>query len=615
MKFKLKRMRKYILLILADIILLSLSWELAYYIRDMHLWSIPVGVPQLWAVLLCVFFQIIAFVYTKLYRISLRQVSLELIYQAGLPLVIGAFFALILMTTQADNATEALQLLIPYWAFSILSLIAYRVIFRLNGGYTFLDTNHIHCPRTLLYGAGEVGDQLMRLYRKDLLEYKIIGLIDDDHGKHHMMIHGFEVLGGIEVLENSITQNDIDTIIIGSIKIGKDRINDILDIANQYDVDIKIVPSLFEITDKRRSIADLRAINVNDLLGRETVDVDKAPILDMVEGKVVMITGAGGSIGSEIAHQIVKYNPQRLIILDIDETEIHNLSLSLNNYSTAFSHFVKPIVCDVRDLEKIQKVIEKFRPQIIYHAAAYKHVPLMEYYPEEAMRTNIVGTYNVFKTAADYEIEKCILISTDKAINPTNVMGATKRMAELIASALSNKKTEMVAVRFGNVLGSRGSMLPLFLEQINRGLPITVTHKDIIRYFMTIPEAVSLVFLASAVARGREVMVLDMGKPVRIYDFAQKLVKRFGDHRSSVVVTGLRPGEKLYEELLTGEDTSMPTEYEKVFKAKVTNGHDIKFIEKFISEILESKNNEELIQSLSVYVPSYDPKTRKRKEA
>ena len=615
MKFKLRRLRKYLLLVLADIILLLASWELAYYIRDQHLWNIHSGAPALWSVFVCVAVQIAAFSFTKLYRISLRQVSLELIYQAGIPLVIGAFCSLVLMTTKSGEGFNALQLLIPYWAFSILTIIAYRVIFRITGGYTFLDTNHIHCPRTLLYGAGEVADQLMRLYRKDMLEYKIMGLIDDDRNKHHMMFHGKEVFGGIEELAEAIIRHDIKMIIIASIKIGKDKINEIVDIAHQHDVEVKIVPSLFEITEDKRSVADIRDVNIDDLLGRDQVEVDKAPIIEMIEGKTVMITGAGGSIGSELAKQATGFNPEKLIILDIDETEIHNLSLSLNNYSTGFSNDIIPVVCDVRDKDKLDSIIEKYKPQIIYHAAAYKHVPLMEYFPEEAMRTNIVGSYNLFTSAVKYGVEKCILISTDKAVNPTNVMGATKRMAELLASALSTKKTEMVAVRFGNVLGSRGSMLPLFQEQIRRGLPITVTHKDIIRYFMTIPEAVSLVFLAGAVARGREVMVLDMGKPVRIYDFAQKLVKRYGNNKSTVIVTGLRPGEKLYEELLTSEDLSMPTEYPKVFKAKVSNGHDKKFLEKFIDDIQGNKSNEELIQTLCTYVPCYDAKTKKRKQA
>ena len=614
MKFKIRRIRKYTTLILLDIVLLLLSWDLSYYLNNQHLWSIRSGYPKLWAVLLAVGFQICAFIYTKLYKISLKQVSLELIYQAGLPLVLGDFFALILVFSQIGDGVNPLKLLLPYWAFSMLVIFAYRIIFRISGGYTFVDTNHVDCPRTLLYGAGEVGDQLLRLYRKDLFEYKFVGIMDDDPAKHHLMMHGFEVFGGIEVLEEYIKRLDVKTIIIASIKIGQDRINEILDIANRHDVALKIVPSLFEIEEHQKNITELRDIDVNDLLGRDPIQIDKKPIIELIEGKKVLITGAGGSIGNEIAKQVVGYNPEKVIILDIDETEIHNLSLSMNNYSSAFSNDIIPVVCDVRDADKIQYIIQKHEPDIIFHAAAYKHVPLMEYFPEEAMRTNIVGTYNVLIAAVAAGVDKCIIISTDKAVNPTNIMGATKRMAELIGSTLSNKKTEIVSVRFGNVLGSRGSMLPLFLEQINRGLPITVTHKDIIRYFMTIPEAVSLVFLAGAVGRGGEVMVLDMGKPIKIYDFAQKLTKRFGKGRSTVIVTGLRPGEKLYEELLTKEDEVIKTSYEKVFKAKVGNGQELGFIEKFIEEI-GREDNETLIKTLSSYVTCYDPRIRKIQEA
>jgi FlaA1/EpsC-like NDP-sugar epimerase len=602
MRFAIIRLRKYILLALADIILLLLSWELTYYIHGQHLWAIHSGYPPLWVPLVAVAFQVGAFAYTKVYKISLRQVSLELIYQAGLPFVIGHFFSLMVVATQNDSSLSDIALLLPYWAFSILTLFAYRIIFRLTNGYSYIDTNHVDCPRTLLYGAGEVADQLLRLYRKDMLEYKFVGIIDDDEKKHHLMMHGFEVLGSLNILEDTIERLGVEAVIIASMNIKKERLDLILEITNRKDVEVKIVPSLFEVESHQKKISELRDIDVNDLLGREPIQIVKSPIIELVENKTILVTGAGGSIGSEICAQLISYNPRRLIVLDIDETEIHNLALSLNNYSSAFTNTIVPVVCDVKDREKIKSIMEEQEPDIIFHAAAYKHVPLMEYYPEEAIRTNITGTYSVLKSAVETGVSKCIVISTDKAVNPTNVMGATKRMAELIGSSLSTETTEIVSVRFGNVLGSRGSMLPLFFDQIKRGLPITVTHKDIIRYFMTIPEAVSLVFLAGAVGKGGEVMVLDMGKPIKIYDFAQNLIRRFGDGRSTVVVTGLRPGEKLYEELLTKEDEVIKTDYEKVFKARVENGHDIKIIEQFVKEIPIS-DTDQLLQTLNRYVP------------
>jgi FlaA1/EpsC-like NDP-sugar epimerase len=602
MRFAMMRLRKYLLLGLADIVLLLLSWELTYYIQGQHIWAIHSGFPPLWVLLAAVAFQVAAFAYTKVYKISLRQVSLELVYQAGLPLVIGHFFSLGLVAVRNSSGVPDIALLLPYYAFSILALFAYRIIFRLSDGYTYLDTNHVNCPRALLYGAGEVADQLLRLYRKDMLEYKFVGIMDDDAKKHHLMMHGFEVLGSLNILEETIDRLNVEVVIIASMKIKKERLDQILEVTNRNDVDVKIVPSLFEIESNQKKISELRDIDVNDLLGREPIVIDKEPIIDLVEGKTVLVTGAGGSIGCEISSQLIGYSPKKIIVLDIDETEIHNLALSLNNYTAEFSQTIVPVVCDVKDGVKIKSVMEQYRPDIVFHAAAYKHVPLMEYYPEEAIRTNVMGTHSVLKAAMATGVSKCIVISTDKAVNPTNVMGATKRMAELIGSSLSSSKTEIVSVRFGNVLGSRGSMLPLFFDQIKRGLPITVTHKDIIRYFMTIPEAVSLVFLAGAIGKGGEVMVLDMGKPIKIYDFAQNLIKRFGDGRSTVIVTGLRPGEKLYEELLTKEDEVIRTSYEKVFKARVENGHDIEIIERFIGEIPESAT-EDLLQTLGSYVP------------
>jgi len=328
-----------------------------------------------------------------------------------------------------------------------------------------------------------------------------------------------------------------------------------------------------------------------------------------VRDRTVLVTGAGGSIGNEICTQLLDYQPKRLLLLDIDETELHDLSLRLHGYTTEFSERIVPIVCDVRDGKKVGEIFARYTPELVFHAAAYKHVPMMEYYPEEAVRTNILGTYNVFSSAVANKADRCILISSDKAVNPTNVMGATKRVAEQIASMLSSPRTEIVCVRFGNVLGSRGSMLPLFMEQIKNGLPITVTDTRIIRYFMTISEAVSLVFLAGAVAKGGEVMVLEMGEPVNIYQFAERLIQYYGDERSRIVVTGLRPGEKLYEERLSDKDTTIPTDNPKLFKAKVNgdlNGHR-GILERFVKEQGDAAamSPGEMVAMLKQLVPEY----------
>ena len=599
MKYLLKRIFRKLLLICIDFFLLLGAWELAFYVNGAHLYAFGSAIPFLY-ILAIVVFQVLMFWFVKLYRISLRTVSLELIYKGGLALGIGNLFAILVIFTQFE-VFNALQLLIPYWAISILTIFSYRIIWRMTHGYNVTLTNHVSLSRTLLYGAGEVGEQLLRMYRRDKLDYKVVGLIDDDPLKKNTLVHGLPVLGSLRELEEIIRHDRITTLIISTIKINQERMDTVLDITAKLDVAVKIIPSLFEVGSYNRSITDIRDIKVEDLLGRDPVEIDREPILELVRDKTVLITGAGGTIGNEICSQLQNFSPKRLVILDIDETEIHDLSLRLHNYQRAFSDAVIPIVCDVRDQEKLDRLMGMYKPDIIFHAAAYKHVPLMEHFPEEALKTNIAGTYNVFSSAVKHEVKKCILISTDKAVNPVNIMGATKRMAERIASTLTNDKTEIVSVRFGNVLGSRGSMLPLFMEQINKGLPVTVTHKDIIRYFMTVPEAVSLVFLAGAVARGGEVMVLDMGQQVKIYDFAQKLIQRFGDGRSSVVVSGLRAGEKLYEELLTAADNAVPTVYKKIFMAKVENGIKLDVIDRFVKDI-SLKGTDELISTLCSFV-------------
>ena len=311
-------------------------------------------------------------------------------------------------------------------------------------------------------------------------------------------------------------------------------------------------------------------IDYSKLLDRPLINEDKTHITSMLKGKIVLVTGACGSIGSEICRQVKTYHPKKLILVDIDESGLHDDTLRLLDYKKEWSEQVVPVLCDIKNQPKLNRIFAEFKPDIIFHAAAYKHVPMLERYPEEAIFNNVVGSYNVLRAATFACVKKVVVISTDKAVNPTNVMGATKRVVELEAAMLNSSQTEMVSVRFGNVLGSRGSMLPLFIEEIEAGVPLTVTDKKIIRYFMTIPEAVSLVFLAGCIGKGGEVMVLDMGKPVNIYQFAKRLISLYGDKKKNkIIITGLRPGEKMYEELLANKDNTIPTENSFIFKAKV----------------------------------------------
>ncbi|WP_425358143.1 polysaccharide biosynthesis protein [Sphaerochaeta globosa] len=460
-------------------------------------------------------------------------------------------------------------------------------------------------PRTVVYGAGDLGNTLVRQYKKGNLPYHIAGFVDDNPSLRGTYLLGIKVYGNLDNLADTITQVQAKVLIIAITHIDQEQILKAVDAARDAGCDIKVIPSLFEMQQGAKEL-DLRNLDYGDLLGRSLISIDKEPIKKMVLQKRVLITGAGGSIGSEICKQLLTYGPAQLILLDIDETELHDLSLRLHNYQKEWSDLVVPVVCDIKNRKKIDRIMEQYKPQLVFHAAAYKHVPLQELYPEEAITTNILGSYAVLKSAKEHRVEKVVVISTDKAVNPTNVMGATKRVVELMAGMLNSSETEMVCVRFGNVLGSRGSMLPLFMEQIKAGVPITVTHKDIIRYFMAIPEAVGLVFKAASMAKGGEVMVLDMGQPVRIYDFAEKLVKYYGDGRSQVIVTGLRPGEKLYEELLANKDTTIATEDKLVFKAQVSNHElsELTFLNHYLTTF-QNGNPDEMLAMLHQLVPEF----------
>ena len=467
--------------------------------------------------------------------------------------------------------------------------------------------NVIHAngfPRALVYGAGEIGITIVRQFQKGNVPYHVIGFVDDEPSLLGSYIVGMKVLGTIDSLGVLLSSYSCSVLIIAISQIDQEHVCKAIDAAKEHGCEVKIIPRLFEMQQGAREF-DLRNLDYADLLGRPLTYIDREPTERMVKGKRVLVTGAGGSIGSEICHQLLSFGPTQLVLLDNDETELHDLSLRLHDYQREWSDYVVPVICDIKNAKKIDRIYEKFQPQIVFHAAAYKHVPLQELYPEEAITTNIGGSYNVLKGAKDHKVEKVVVISTDKAVNPTSIMGATKRVVEQIASMLTTAETEMVCVRFGNVLGSRGSMLPLFIDQIKANVPITVTHKDIIRYFMAIPEAVGLVFKAASLAKGGEVMVLDMGQPVNIYDFAQKLIRYYGNSQSKIVITSLRPGEKLYEELLANKDITLPTEDKLVFKAIVDN--HVLTLEAFqkIYDSLETDPIETLLDELHALVPEF----------
>ncbi len=544
----------------------------------------------------------------RFYHIRISESSLDLIGRSLAAFLPVAVVGIVVAGFYLGFTSKMIPFMVTSDIFGYMAVLGVRVLFRSALIYKNKQ-NSAGLPTAVVYGAGELGTTLVRQSQKGKLAYHIIGLVDDNLYLQGTYILGVKVYGSVEDLATVLCKHKAKALIIAISHIDHEKMLAAVEAATDCGCEIKVIPSLFENQEAQKEL-DLRNLDYADLLGRPLINIDKEPIKQMVRGKRVLVTGAGGSIGSEICRQLLSYDPAQLILLDIDETELHDLSLRLHNFQKEWSDLVVPVVCDIKNRKKLDRIMEQYHPQLLFHAAAYKHVPLQELYPEEAITNNIVGSYAVLKSAKEHHVEKIVVISTDKAVNPTNVMGATKRVVELMAGMLNCQETEIVCVRFGNVLGSRGSMLPLFMDQIKAGVPITVTHREIIRYFMAIPEAVGLVFKAASMAKGGEVMVLDMGQPVKIYDFAKKLVKFYGDSKSQVIVTGLRPGEKLYEELLADADTTIPTEEKLVFKAKVEAQKlsELSFLNHYLTGF-QTESPEGMLKMLHELVPEFkDPK-------
>ena len=444
-----------------------------------------------------------------------------------------------------------------------LSLMAFTVFIRyfqrifLVVKYRFSDTRP-NKVRVLVVGAGDSGSALIKeMQTSDKIAYKPVCVADDDPEKLKKYISGVRVAGTTYEVKKLAEEYRVDEILIAMPSLDKKRLAEVVKRCQDCAKPVKVLPGMYQLATGQVTVATLRPVEVQDLLGREQVKVNLDEIMGYIENKCVLVTGGGGSIGSELCRQIATHNPKTLIILDNYENNAYDIEQELKRRHPAL-HLLT-LIANVREEKKMRDVFEKYRPQIVFHAAAHKHVPLMETSPNEAVKNNVFGTLNVAKCADEYGAETFVQISTDKAVNPTNVMGASKRICEMIIQTLGrhSKKTKFVAVRFGNVLGSNGSVIPLFRKQIAEGGPVTVTHEDIIRYFMTIPEAVSLVLQAGAYAKGGQIFVLDMGEPVRIYDLAYNLIRLSGYEPNvdiDIVCTGLRPGEKLYEERLMEEE-------------------------------------------------------------
>ena len=493
------------------------------------------------------------------------------------------------------------------WILVLLSRFAYRAL------RSFVDWRQYQNEqrKVLIVGAGDAGNALIKEIRNSRhLNMNIVGVIDDAQSKIGGYIHGIKILGDRNKIVDIAEKTGAKEIIIAIPSASPGQLKELLDICKQTNCELKRLPGIYQFVNGDVSVSKLKNVDVNDLLGREPIKVDLTSILDYVSGKVILVTGGGGSIGSELCRQIASHNPKQLVLVDIYENTTYDIQQELRNSFPRLNLVV--LIASVRNTKRMDMIFEKYKPDIVYHAAAHKHVPLMEDSPNEAVKNNVLGTWKVVQASDKWHVKKFVMISTDKAVNPTNIMGATKRICEMIIQTYDkHSETEFVAVRFGNVLGSNGSVIPLFKKQIEAGGPVTVTHPDIIRYFMTIPEAVSLVLQAGAYAKGGEIFVLDMGEPVKILDLAKNLIRLSGHKPGDdikIEFTGLRPGEKLYEEMLMDEEGLQDTENKLIHIGKPIDIDEDKFmkqLEELKSYVVEEP--EDIRDWVKKIVSTYHP--------
>lgn len=611
-----------LVLAIADIFIIITSGIISNFLLSLISSDIVfAGKELLYAVvidlIMCVFMMFFFGTYSRLWR------NFNIKDYASCIISMGIGFALAEVIMLIFEIRQNIVFLITYFLVATIGVCLFRFIFR----KTFLDLTKAGreegiFERTLIVGAGRAGQMVLQEIlnsRNDVNNpsHNIMPVCfaDDDVSKLHTKINGVEVLGTCPEIPRICADYQISNIIVAIPSCEEDEKRKILDYCSATECKIKVIPYISELLfdDKDKPlISQAKEIRIEDLLGRKPIEFNKKEIKRLINGKVCMVTGGGGSIGSELVRQIAKYEPKQIIIVDIYENNAYDIQQELVlEYGTKLN--LVTIISSVRDYDKMDKIFRDYRPQLVFHAAAHKHVPLMETVPEEAVKNNIFGTFNVATLAEFYKVDKFVMISTDKAVNPTNVMGATKRACEMIIQykAQTSSHTDFVTTRFGNVLGSNGSVIPLFRRQIENGADVTVTHPDIIRYFMTIPEAVSLVLEAGAMAKGGEIFVLDMGAPVKITTLAENLIRMYGKvpyKDVKIVFTGLRPGEKLFEELLMDEEGLESTANKKIFIGNQINidADDMLSRLQSLRNAAEANDSEKTIQLLSDLVPTFN---------
>jgi FlaA1/EpsC-like NDP-sugar epimerase len=516
-----------------------------------------------------------SFVLNGLYKGVWRFSSMYDLIRVVKASLIAIILSLVLcfFMTRLDNVPRSMFLI--EFLLLVIGLGGGRFIYRFLKDQTSLRSviggADAEAKNVLIVGAGRAGEKLLRdIHSTPALLLNVIGFLDDDKFKKNALIHNVKVYGGVELIPSIVEKHNVDKIFIAIPSANSEDVKKIVNFCKQTQAEVKILPKMDQLLSNRVELSLLRNLNIEDLLGRDQVTLDTAHLHTMITNKVVLVTGAGGSIGSELCSQVAKFNPSMLIMADYCELFMYELEMKFKEEYPEIPFF--PKIVDIRNAHKVDQVFTEYKPQIVFHAAAYKHVPMMEYNPMEAVETNIKGTKIVGEASLKHNAEKFIMISTDKAVNPTNVMGASKRIAEMVITDLSKRSTttKFISVRFGNVLGSNGSVIPLFRRLIEDRKDITVTHPDIIRYFMSIPEACQLVLQAGSMGEGGEIFVLDMGEPVKIVDLAREMIRLAGMTEGrdiNIVFTGLRPGEKLYEELFSDKEAYEYTHHGKIRKA------------------------------------------------
>lgn len=605
----LKSMKKFVLIFI-DIVLINFAFIAAFYFRFTY--NIPRNylVNYENSIIPITLIYLVVFFIFKLYESLWIYASID-----EFLLAVGACIAANLGTILYGRFIgQRLPYSVSVLAgiFSVLLICGFRMSFRIYRRSLILasGTKKNNYQNVMVIGAGSAGAMIVKeMKNNSAIKYKPVVIVDDSKFKIGTTISGVKVAGNRNEIPDLCKKYDVDEILISIPSLGTEDKKQIIDICKTTGCKLKIVPDMKDLINGRVSYSNVRNVEVEDLLGRDQVKLDMEDIADYIKGNTILVTGGGGSIGSELCRQIAKFHPKQLLILDIYENNAYDLQNELRYKYPELN--LKVLIATVREKNKLEYIFREYRPDIVFHAAAHKHVPLMEDNPTEAIKNNVFGTLNLAETADKYGTKRFVMISTDKAVNPTNVMGATKRICEMIVQSMNSiSKTQFVAVRFGNVLGSNGSVIPLFKRQISHGGPVTITHREITRFFMTIPEAAQLVLQAGAYAQGGEIFVLDMGKPVKIYDLACDLIKLSGFEPNKdimIEVTGLRPGEKLYEELLMDEEGLSETRHEKIFIGRPTyiNINELKKELSELYEIVQRVDKLGAVAKIKQMVPTY----------